>query len=98
MINKKFLIKMMSNYGDFIIDFQNKVVNGEWVNREPICATTDFSTKYIRNIRRTERFPFKGNILVFNWTDNKFEAIPLKTIKGISPLSSILKNKGNDNG
>ena len=35
----------------------------------------------------------KGNILVFNWTDNEFAALPIKDIKHISPLSTVLGNK-----
>lgn len=79
---------MMKEFGDFILDLPN---------RRSIAATIDFSTKYIKSIRRYERFQFKGNILVFNWTDNKFEALPTESIRSITPLSSILNNV-RDNG
>lgn len=89
MINKKRAINMMRDFSDFIIDFSNK--------RESIAATIDFDNKYIRSIRRYKNFQFKGNILIFNWTDNDFEAIPIKDIARITPLSSILDNI-KDNG
>lgn len=83
MMNKRKAISLLQEFGDAIIYL---------TNRQPIAVTTDFSTPYIKNIRRYQRFQFKGNILVFNWTDNKFEAIPVKTLKSITPLSSILNN------
>lgn len=93
MINKNYLIKTMKAYGDFVIDFY-----GDRIGEQSICATIDFDNKYIRSIRRTERFSFKGNILVFDWTNNKFDAIPLNKIKKVTPLASILQNKGPENG
>lgn len=83
MINKKRAITQMKEYGDFIVDM---------VNGRSIAATIDFTTPYIRRIRRYKRFQFKGNILVFNWTDNEFEALPINTIRFISPMSKILNN------
>lgn len=87
MINKRKAITQMNEYGDFIVDFVYDI-------KDPVCCTTDFKNKYIRSIRRTKRFQFKGNILVFNWTDNEFQAIPIKDIKRITPLSNILNNTG----
>jgi hypothetical protein len=88
MINKKYIIKTMNVYGDFIIDFLD-----DYTRENSICATIDFSNKYIRSIRRTERFSFKGNILVFDWTNNCFKPIPIRNIKKVTPLSTILNNK-----
>jgi len=86
MINKNTAIKLLRTFNDAIISFNN--------NREPICATTDFRNKYIRQVRRTERFSLKGRILIFNWTDFKFEAIDINTLINIAPLSGVLNNKG----
>ena len=90
MINKNTAIKLMNNFGDFIIDFNN--------GRQPIAATLDFKNKYIRRVKRTKRFVLKGKILLFNWTDYDFEAISTDIIKNITPLSSILENKEFNNG
>lgn len=86
MINKRTALFLLSQYGDAFIDFTNR-------KRESILATIDFNNKYIRSIKRTQRFPLKGNILIFDWTNNQFDAIPLKDIRVISPLSTLLGNK-----
>ncbi len=91
MINKRAAIKLMVEYGDFIIDYM-------YGRLEPVVCTTDFKNKYIKNIRRNKRFNLKGCILVFNWTDNEFQAIPTSDIFKVTPLSSILNNKGKDDG
>ncbi len=88
MINKKRAISLLQEFGDSVIDLYNGT---------PSVVTIDFSTPYIKTIRRTERFQFKGNVLIFNWTTNKFEAIPVRDIKAISPLSNILKNVRDNN-
>lgn len=88
MINKKKALFLLSEYGDAVVDFVDR-------RKDSIVCTTDFDNKYIRNIRRTNRFPLKGNILVFNWTDNEFAALPIKLIRSITPLSTVLGNKKN---
>ena len=88
MINKKKALFLLSEYGDAVVDFTDR-------RKESIVCTTDFDNKYIQSIKRTQRFPLKGNILVFNWTDNEFAALPIKSIKNISPLSNVLGNKKN---
>jgi len=86
MIHKKKAIYKLREFGDAII-----TIIGETGKRE-IAATIDFDNKYIKSIRKYKRFQFKGNILVFNWTDNIFEAIPTRTIVNIEPMSGILNN------
>jgi len=86
MINKKKALFLLTEYGDATIDFMDR-------RKESVVCTTDFNNKHIRSIRRTQRFPLKGNILVFNWTDNQFAAIPIKDIRNITPLSTVLGNK-----
>lgn len=85
MINKRKVLSLLEQYGDAVIEF--------YKGREPVLCTTDFDNKYIRSIRRTQKFQLKGSILVFNWTDNEFAAIPVKDIRSIIPLSNILGNK-----
>jgi hypothetical protein len=73
----------MKNNGDSIL-----ALKGE----DDILATTDFSTKYIRD-KKYGRFNIKKNqILVFSWTDDKFRNLNIDTVKSIKPLGSILKN------
>lgn len=90
MIGKKLAITLLRKNGDSIIEMKNF---------EAFLATTDFSNKYIRRVRRTERFnSLKGKILLFNWTDYKFNAIDVKDIFKITPLSSILQNEELEDG
>jgi len=85
MLNKRQIVALFRQFGDAVVEFTD--------GAEPALCTTDFKNKYIKSIRRTERFSLKGNILLFNWTDNEFQAIPVKRIKNLIPLSSILENK-----
>lgn len=90
MIGKKLAIHLLAANGDSII---------EAVGMEPSLCTTDFSNKFIRRVRRTERFPtLKGRILLFNWTTYKFDAIEVKNIIRITPLAEVLDNKGAEHG
>jgi hypothetical protein len=85
MIGKKQAIFLLNKNGDSIIEMKDF---------SEFACTLDFSNKYIRKVRRTERFKsLKGKILLFNWTDYKFNAINVKDIFRITPLSNILNNK-----
>lgn len=89
-IGKKLAISLLKKNGDSLIE----VVGGE-----PFLATTDFSNKYIRRVRRTHRFDsLRGKILLFNWTDYEFNAINTRDIFRITPLSTILKNEALTDG
>ena len=89
-IGKKLAITLLRTNGDSLVE----VVNGE-----PFLATTDFSNKYIRRVRRTHRFDsLRGKILLFNWTDYEFNAINTRDIFRITPLSTILKNEASTDG
>lgn len=85
MIGKKAAIALLVKNGDSLVEMRHG---------EDFVGTTDFSNKYIRRVRRTERFnSLKGKILIFNWTAYKFDAIDVKNIFRITPLSSILQNE-----
>ena len=86
-MNKFSCIKILKNNGDSILT----------LDAEPdVCATIDFSTKYIRD-KRYGRYAIEKNaILVFSWTDDKFRNIEVKNIKSIKPLSDILRNEGRE--
>ena len=86
-MNKFQCIKLLEHHGDSIIGLKHE---------EDICATIDFSTKYIRD-KRYQRFKLeKDKILVFSWSDDKFKNIPVVNIKNIKPLSDILQNVGRE--
>lgn len=76
-------LKLLETNGDSTLTLRN----------EPdIVATTDFSTKYIKN-KRFGKFPIeKKSILVFSWTDDCFRNISVENIKSIKPLSATLRN------
>ena len=69
-MNKFSCIKILKNNGDSILT----------LDAEPdVCATIDFSTKYIRD-KRYGRYALEKNaILVFSWTDDKFRNIEVKS-------------------
>lgn len=59
---------------------------------EDIVATTDFSTKYIRD-KKYGRFNIKKNqVLVFSWTDDRFRNLDVETIRGVKALGTVLNN------
>lgn len=60
---------------------------------DDIVATTDFSTKYIRD-KKYGRFIIKKNqVLVFSWTDDKFRNLEVEIIRNIKGLHTLLGNK-----
>jgi len=82
-MNKFPILKYMRSNGDSILALNNE---------DDIVATTDFSTKYIRD-KKYGRFNIKKNqVLVFSWTDDKFRNLDVSLIKNIKPLSSLLRN------
>ena len=94
-VNKFSILTFMRKNGDSFL-----ALNAE----DDIMATTDFSTKYIRD-KKYGRFVIKKNqILVFSWTDDKFRNLEVDTIRGVKSLSSVLRNvrdpdiKGISNG
>lgn len=83
-MNKFHILTFMKSNGDSILTLKNE---------DDIVATTDFSTKYIRD-KKYGRFIIKKNqILVFSWTDDKFRNLEIDVIKNIKPLASLLGNK-----
>jgi len=82
-MNKFHILTHMRKNGDSILILSDNI---------GILATTDFSTKYIRD-KKYGRFPIKKNqVLVFSWTDDRFMNIEVNTIKSIKSLSSLLRN------
>lgn len=84
MINKRNAIFMLKTFGDAIIDFKDR--------RDPILCTIDFSNKYIRKEKRDVKQNLKGGILIFDWTNYKYDIIRVNEIYSITALSDILKN------
>lgn len=56
-----------------------------------IVATTDFSTKFIKNKKRPKEA--EGKLLVYCWDSDTFKQLDTSTITSIEPLSSVLKNE-----
>lgn len=83
-MNKFQIVKQLRNNGDSIITLGG--------GKEAICATLDFSEKYIKR-KKAQRFTIqKDCILLFSWTDDGFKNIKVSDIKQIMPLSAVLKN------
>lgn len=83
-MNKFEIVKKLRANGDSIITVKGKD-DGKLV-------TTNFAEPYIKS-KRAKRFTIqKDSILLFSWTDDKFENIKVRDIRTITPLSSILKN------
>ena len=61
-----------------------------------VLATTDFSLPYIRRHRRKRVENLKGKIIVFNYTDNRFDCIFTNDVMFLTPLSKILNNFGRE--
>ena len=82
-MNKFHILTYMRKNGDSLLTLAGD---------ETILATTDFSTKYIKD-KKYGRFNIKKNqILVFSWTDDKFRNLEVETIKNVKPLGLLLKN------
>jgi hypothetical protein len=84
MINKRNAISMLKNFGDAIIDFRDR--------RDPILCTIEFNNKYIRREKRDIKQSLKGGILIFDWTNYKYDIIKVNDIYSITALSDILQN------
>ena len=83
-MNKFQIIKALKNNSDSIITL--------FGDKEAICATTDFSERYIKR-KRSQRFTIlKYCILLFSWTDDKFRNIKIRDVKSITPLAALLRN------
>lgn len=83
-MNKFQIVKALKSNGDSIITM--------FGDKEAICATTDFSARYIKR-KRSQRFVIlKDCILLFSWTDNSFKNIKIRDIKAITPLANLLRN------
>jgi hypothetical protein len=84
MINKRSAISMLKNFGDAIIEFKDR--------REPILCTIEFNNKYIKKEKRDIKQNLKGGILIFDWTNYKYDIIKVNEIYSITALSDILQN------
>lgn len=87
MINKRSALSMLKNFGDAVIEFKDR-------HREPVACTLDFSNKYIKRVKRDIKQSLKGGILVFDWTNYKYDVIKVSDIWNITPMSDILQNVG----
>jgi len=82
-MNKFHILTYMKSNGDSVLTLKNE---------DDIVATTDFSTKYIRDKKYGRFIIRKNQILVFSWSDDKFRNLEIDVIKNIKPLSLTLRN------
>lgn len=83
-MNKKYALSKLYEFGDSVVNMRNGT---------SFLATTDFSNKYIRRVRRYRINDLKGKIIVFNWTDFKYEAVVSHDISFLTPLAKVLNNE-----
>lgn len=84
-MNKFEIVKKLRNNGDSIVTLRG-LEDGKLV-------TIDFNQKYIKS-RKSKRFTIqKDSILLYSWTDDKFEHIKIRDFRTITPLSAVLKNQ-----
>lgn len=87
-MNKKTALSLLKTNNDSIVTFYGR-------DTKPIAVTTNFNNKWIKRARkRVNKKPGKSDIKVFDWTNFKYDYIPVRAIKIIQPLSLILNNKG----
>jgi len=78
-MNKFHILTHMRKNGDSILTLKDE---------DGIVATTDFSTKYIRDKKYG-----RNQVLVFSWTDDRFRNLDVETIRNIKGLHTLLGNK-----
>jgi len=83
-VNKKYALGKLYEFGDALVNMRDG---------RTFLATTDFSNKYIRRIRRKRVANLKGKIIVFNWSDNVYEDLLSHEISFLTPLGKILNNE-----
>ena len=88
-MNKRYALHKLHEFGDAVISMKDG---------RSFLATTDFKNKYIQKIRRNRDMfrELKGKILVFNWTENKYEPIYSNNITYMTPLAKVLNNGSRD--
>jgi hypothetical protein len=85
-VNKRYALHKLFDFGDAIISLRNG---------RSFLATIDFKNKYISKFKRKRisQENMRFNILVFNWTANKYEEVDAKEIVYMTPLARILNNE-----
>lgn len=82
-MNKKYLLTKLYSFGDSVVSM---------TDGSSFLATTDFSLPYIKKRRRKHVDDLRGRVIVFNFTDDKFDCIKTKDVWYITPLAKILDN------
>ena len=89
-MNKGRVIGLLKQHGDAILTYTD--------SRElkhSLC-TLDFKNKYIKNRTRGKK-PWpknKTDIVVYNWSDDRYWILDPAIVKKIIPLAEVLKNVG----
>jgi hypothetical protein len=85
-MNKGAILRKLEEYGDAVV-YDHK-------SKSHKLVTIDFSVPYIKSRKNKWIMVEDHEVLVFNWSDDCFYKLDSTKIKEITPLSSILKNKG----
>lgn len=89
-MTKSKLLNLINKAGDAVVG-----INTDAGFLEKL-VTLDFSTSTIKKVaRKRPRVP-KDNVLVFSWDDMKYLELSPAAVAMVIPLSSILKNEGQD--
>jgi len=90
-MNKGRVIGLLKQYGDGILT----IGNPKKETAVYYLCTLDFKNQYIKNrTKRKKPWPKnKTDIVVFNWTDNKYSILNPEIVTKVTPLSEILGNK-----
>ena len=94
-MNKGQVIGLLKQHGDAILTCR------EYINRVSTFSyhlcTLEFKEKYIKSKTKGKK-PWpknKTDIVVFDWTENKYWIVNPSTIIKLQPLAEVLQNVGN---
>lgn len=91
-MNKGRVIGLLKQHGDAVLTVKATKQN---LGGHHLC-TLDFKNKYIKQKTKGKK-PWpknKTDIVVFNWTENRYWVFNPEFISKVQPLSDILQNKG----
>jgi len=93
-MNKGKVIGTLKQHGDVIITY----IDPKTRHRSYSCCTLEFKNTYIKTQTKGKKpWPkVKTDIVVFNWTENRYWILNPKHVKELQPLSSVLQNAAAD--
>ena len=92
-MNKGKVIGLLKQHGDAILSFKDDKTH----NISNHLCTLEFKNKYIKSKTKGKK-PWprnKSDIVVFNWTENRYWILNPEYVIRIQALADILQNTGN---